>query len=261
MSLAVAAQVDAVSGAHLPDLRFDTIEVTRHEQVRLPVPIDVRGEKPVHGRNLRLERQRHHGECAVAVVPHQCRREGVGVLHHRVAQILFGEDVRDRLPRVVLVVEVAVLEEGQRADQIVAQREGIRFPIVVVGDDLLHEAVVSEILHVHRHRLTRVRLEPGVETEIGHYEINPAMTGKIPGDDAVPPAVALLESRHVHLHELPVTGVVEDRDGHPLADDDEVRPAISVDVLPHGIGHHADVRETGRCLVGDICELATTIIS
>jgi len=37
----------------------------------------------------------------------------------------------------------------------------------------------------------------------------------------------------------------KDRDRHPLADDDQILPAVAVHVDPQGVGHHADVRQLG----------------
>ena len=119
---------------------------------------------------------------------------------------------------------------------------------------------MRKILHVHRHRLVLRCLEAGVEAQVTDDEIHAAVPGEVSSDDAVPPAVALLESRHVHLHQPAVALVVENGDRHPLADDDEIGPAITVDVLPECVRHHADVREAGRCLVGDVGEVPATIV-
>ncbi len=54
---------------------------------------------------------------------------------------------------------------------------------------------------------------------------------------------------------------MKDRNRHPLPHDDQIRPTIAIDVLPHGIGHHADVREARRCFVGDVRELSSAIVS
>ena len=99
---------------------------------------------------------------------------------------------------------------------------------------------MRKVLHVHRHRLVLLRLEPAIEAQVADDEIDLAIAREIPSDDAVPPAVALLDAGNGHLHQPAVACIVKHRDRHPLADDDEIRPAVAVDVLPDRVSHHPD---------------------
>src|SRR6202030_4388191 len=91
-------------------------------------------------------------------------------------------------------------------------------------------------------------------------EIHAAVAGEVPSDDAVPPAVALLEAGRGLFDESAVASVMKDGDGHPFADDDEIRSAVAINILPDGVGDNSDVRESRRCLVGDVGEFAVTIV-
>src|SRR5205814_1717375 len=142
-----------------------------------------------------------------------------------------------------LVARVAIPEKRQRTDKLVAQRQWVCLPIVVVGDDLLQEAAVREVLHVHRRGLGSRGLKPGVEAEVSHYEIHSAVPGEVASDDPVPPAIALLEPAHLELYQLALTGVVEDGDGHPFAYDNEIGTTVAVDILPDRIRYHPQVRQ------------------
>src|SRR5438105_12842775 len=119
------------------------------------------------------------------------------MLDYRIVEILPWENIGYGLFRVILVVRIAGGERVQRAEQVVPQRQRILLALVVVGDDLLDEAVVREILHVHRHRLAASRLQSRVETKIGNNEVHSSAAGEVAGDDAIPPAVALVEAGDV----------------------------------------------------------------
>src|SRR6267143_2152428 len=76
LSRSVAAQQQPVTRVHPPDLRLDAVEVPGQQQIGLPVPVEVARQDPVDGGELRLERQRHQRERAVAVVARQRGGEG-----------------------------------------------------------------------------------------------------------------------------------------------------------------------------------------
>src|SRR5439155_10225091 len=149
-----------------------------------------------------------------------------------------GEDVGHGLPGVVLVVEIAHLEGGDRLDEIVAHHDRVARAVVVARHDLHVEAVPGEVLHVHGHGFGRGGAEARVQPQVADDEVHPAVPGEVPGHDPIPPAVALLEAGRVQADELPATHVPEDRYRHPLAHDHEVEATVPVHVLPHRVGHH-----------------------
>ena len=86
------------------------------------------------------------------------------------------------------------------------------------------------------------------------------MTCEVTGHDAIPPAVAPLEAGRVQADELAAARIVEDRDRHPFAHHHEIDPAVAVHVLPDRVGHHADPRQVGRELRGDVREVAVAVV-
>src|SRR2546425_12857121 len=100
---------------------------------------------------------------------------------------------------------------------------------------------VPFVLRVHRDRLAVARVKTGVETQVADDEVHTAVTGEIARYDAIPPPLAPLEPECGRAHEPPTASVVEDRDGHPLAHDHEIGPAVAVHVPPDGVGHHPHV--------------------
>ena len=119
---------------------------------------------------------------------------------------------------------------------------------------------MREILHVHRRRLLSGRLQPGVQAKIADDEIGSAVAGEVASNDAVPPAVALLQAARLLFYQSTVSRVVKDRNGHPFAHDNEIRFPIAVDVFPHGIRNHSDVGKSGRRFVSDVREVSATIV-
>src|SRR5207245_11323236 len=91
--LSIAVQQQPIARAHPSDFRLDAIEVPRQQQVGLPVPFEVVRQDAVNGGELRLERQRHERERAVAVVPPQGGRERVRLLQDRTGQLRRREDI------------------------------------------------------------------------------------------------------------------------------------------------------------------------
>ena len=103
-------------------------------------------------------------------------------------------------------------------------------------------------------------MKTSVETQVADDEVHTAVTGEIARHDAIPPPLAALETGCRHAHEPPAAGVVEDRDGHPLAHDHEVGPAVAVHVPPHGVGHHPHVLEVGREPPRDVGEVPVAVV-
>src|SRR5438045_7898760 len=88
-------------------------------------------------------------------------------------------------------------------------------------------------------------MQPGVQSQVAQYKIWTRVPIEIARDDAIPPSRGVLESANGHAFELR-TRVPEDGDRHPLAHDDEIEPAVLIDVCPERVGDHTHAREL-RC--------------
>ena len=127
-------------------------------------------------------------------------------------------------------------------------------------DDLLARAAPVEVLHIHRHRLRLAGVQAGVPAHVADDEVDAAVPGEVTRDDAIPPPLAVLQARRVPSDELPAAGVVEHRDGHPFAHDDQIGAAVAVHVPPDRVGHHADMLELGREPLGHVGEVPVAVV-
>ena len=75
-------------------------------------------------------------------------------------------------------------------------------------------------------------MQATVNAEVAHDEIHASIPREITGDDAIPPALTLLQTRTRELFELSAPLVAENGDRHPLADNDQIDFAIAGDILP-----------------------------
>src|SRR2546423_9377431 len=103
-------------------------------------------------------------------------------------------------------------------------------------------------------------MQAPIEPQIADDEIRSPMAGEVPGDDTIPPAVALLEPRNDESLELTAADVPEDGDRHPFTDDQEIDSTVAIHVAPHCIRYQPDVLEFGRELRGDIGEPPTPVV-
>ena len=209
---------------------------------------------------MRLERQRDERERPVAVVAYQGGRERAGLLECRIGELAGRENVRDRLPRVVLVPRIALPEIGQRGDQFVPHGDRIARAVIVDRHDLIGHAVAIEVLGVHGHRFGVAGDEARVETQVADDEVDAPLASEVAGDDAIPPSLAVLQAGGLEAHQLPAARIVENGDRHPFAHDDQVRAAVAVHVLPHGVGHHADVLQFRSQPPGHVGEAAVSVV-
>src|SRR5205814_9143710 len=122
--------------------------------------------------------------------------------HHRVVEVFGRKDVGEGLFRKVLVIGVSASERRDGAHELVTQSQWVSLAAAVIGEDLLQKPILRKILHIHRHWLTVAGMQSTVEAKVGDDEIRFSIAGKITGNDAVPPAVALLEGGNGHLHQL-----------------------------------------------------------
>src|SRR5438477_13065383 len=102
-------------------------------------------------------------------------------------------------------------------------------------------------------------MQPGVQSQVAQYKIRTRVPIEIARDDAIPPSRGVLESANGHALELR-TRVPKDGDRHPLADDDEIGPAVMIDVRPERVGDHTYARELRGDLRSHIGEVAAPII-
>src|SRR5262245_66172560 len=93
-------------------------------------------------------------------------------------------------------------------------------------------------------------MQPGVQTQVAKCKIDATIAIEITRHNTVPPTRAMLESFRIDADELRAC-VVEHRDGHPLTHDNEVEPAVAVDVDPLGIRDHPDLAQ----LRGDLVQI------
>src|SRR5262245_39142916 len=94
-------------------------------------------------------------------------------------------------------------------------------------------------------------MQPGVQTQVAKCKIDATIAIEITRHNAGPPTRAMLESLRLDADELR-GGVVEHRDRHPFTHDDEVEPAVPVDVDPLGIRDHPDLAQLRGDLVRDV---------
>jgi hypothetical protein len=245
---------------HTPDVGLEAVEVAGEHEVEPAVAVDVVGQHGVHRGDLRLVGERRERERAVAGVARHGRREGERRVDGGAGELGRREHLGERLSGVRLVAQVARLERGQPADQVVAHEERVLATALVRGEDLLGDAVTVEILDEHAHRRGGAGLEPAVQTQVAEREVDPPVAVEVGRDHAIPPAVAALEAGRGRAREAPVAGVVEDGDGHPLAHHDQVGAPVAVDVGPRRVGDHTGAGEAGSELPRRVGEAAAAVV-
>ena len=109
--------------------------------------------------------------------------------------------------------------------------------------------------------MLRARVVLGVEPNVADHVVDPAVAVEIRRGDRRPPAGAGGGKAGPlgPVLETPALVVMEILHWAPLQCDQQIGPAVAVDITPEGGRHHADLAQTRRDPVGDVFEAAAPV--
>ncbi len=153
---------------------------------------------------------------------------------------------------------VLFFEGGELIFHIVFEEDGHIAVVDGLGEDLIGDAVVIEVIDPEFDGPAGVGPEIEVFTDVAQDQIGSAVAIEIGHGEGLPPAVEVIEIGG--QFGKVVAGELEDAGRHPLAGDDKLVLVVAIQGSPAGGGDHTDVGDIGITGRGDIGKVAMAVI-
>src|SRR5690606_5623623 len=140
------------------------------------------------------------------------------------------------------------------------QHHRITFVSLIATYDLLDGPILIKVAYIHPYRPDRRGLEPRVEPVIAEDKVDITITVEIRRNNTIPPTLPFSQTRLLStVHQLP-TLVDKHGYGHVFAHHQQIIITIPIDVSPHRIRNHTDVRQIRRCLATYIRKVSPSVV-
>jgi hypothetical protein len=213
------------------------------EQVLLSVAVEIsdagvegRGELRCDGQRARLEPiapiEEHHVVHGRRAEPDRRRGRWAEHLVHRGIRV--GTEGSEPLGEA---------GKGQGEPGVGGERRDASDSRVFLREQPGGSAAFTERAEVEEQRPRRAGVVVDVPAPAGSHDVEPAVAVQVAGRQSIPAAVETRNTRHVGRGPELTAAVQKDADRPPLDGDDQVRPAVAVDVGELGCCDHPDPGE------------------
>ena len=258
--IAVAVpQEDIAGGAVEPaELGEEAELVTAEDQVGVTVVIDIETLDSAHGGELDGGWQPLDAEAAAAFIEGNDGRGEVELFDVRAVELSGREKVLDGAFGVIGMTEVLFFEGRELVFHIVFEEDGHIAVVDGLGEDLIGDAVVIEVIDPEFDGAGRIGAEVEVFADVAQDQVGSAVAIEIGYGQGLPPAVEVIKIGG-QFGKM-VIGELEDMRGHPVAGDDELVLVVAIQGGPAGGGDHADMGDIGVAGGGDIGKMAMAVV-
>ena len=182
----------------------------------------------------------------------QARRRG---------QPVGSQDLRQRRAGVIVVPSVAPEHGGNRGAEVRAAAPRIQPAVLVIRLDDLGGAATGKITGEEQRGMFRIGAVLRVQPHVSHRVVGASIAVEVRRRDRPPPARPRRgEARLLRpVLELLPAGVVEILHLAPFERQQQVRPAVTVDVAPECRRDHADVAQHRCHGIGDVHEFSPAV--
>src|ERR1035438_4890496 len=176
-------------------------------------------------------------------------------------QLLLAHDLAEIGPGIGVVRRKTLQDRGQGGSEVAAAAPGVEYASLIVPLDELLRAPVLEVAVEEQRRVGGIGGVSRVQADIADDVVDPPVPVEVRGRDRGPPSGAgrgeagplgpVLKALALAVVEIP--------DASPVQRENQVRPAVPVDVGPQGRGHHPDLAKPRRKAVGHVLELSPAV--
>ena len=145
----------------------------------MAIAIEIAGHDSLHRRDLRDSRQRLEAVGAVGLAEEDAaaqlrRREAL-----RFRQFVLAENLRERSPRIIVILRIAFQERRKHRSQVTQRAPGIEAVPLVVRFDELGGTVALEVTGEDQRRVGGVGMILRVQSHITDHVVGPAVTVEV----------------------------------------------------------------------------------
>lgn len=258
MTLSIAQEYIACRAVESSELWEESELVAAEDQVGMAVVIDIKALDSAYGRELDGGGESLDAEAAVALVEGDDGRRIVEQFYICAVELLRGKEVLDGFFGVIGMAEVLFFKGGELVFHIVFKEDRHIAVVDGLGEDLIGDAVVIEVIDPESDGPCGVGVEIEVFADIAQDQVGSAVAIEIGYAEGLPPAIEVIEIGG-QFGEM-AAGELEDTRGHPVAGDDKLMLVVAIEGSPAGGGDHADmgdIRIFGR---GDIGKMSMAVV-
>ena len=261
LSPAITAQQLAEAAVETAGHRRGLVGILHRINIGVAVAVEIARDDPLQRRDLGELRQRGKAESPVRLAQEYPAPKFRGGVALGLRQFFVAENLTQGGSRIAVVAGKAFQHRGNGGAEILPGSPRIEPVAFIVGFDQLLGAIALEITGEQQRGMAGVGPVLGVQAEIAHDIIDPAIFVEIRRCDRRPPPGARRGKARLLRPVLKPLAlvVVEILHVAPLERQQQVRPPVAVHVAPERRGNHANFAQTGREGVGHILKPAAMI--